>query len=148
MRSRWRSPRARWRIILYYATDGNDDTNGAYRITLGVTVRTENARNVYDADKGYGKVQEDVYLYTVEEGSLADSLGLNAGDKLVSIIVNGEEHAITRQYDISDLILTIRPNSTVQIRYERGGSETTTERNHRSVRHPPLLADGIAGAQK
>lgn len=112
--------------ILYYANDGDESTNGAYRITLGVTVRTENARNVYDADKGYGKVQEDVYLYTVEEGSLADSLGLNAGDKLVSIIVNGEEHAITRQYDISDLILTIRPNSTVQIRYERGGSETTT----------------------
>lgn len=111
--------------ILYYASDGNEETNGAYRITLGITVRTENARNVYDAEKGYGKVQEDVYVNTVEDGSLAQTLGLAEGDKLVAIIVNGVEHAITRQYDISDLILTIRPNSTVQIRYERGGAEET-----------------------
>ena len=127
MRSRWRSPRARWENILYYANDGDESTNGALPHHFwGSPCGRRNARNVYDADKGYGKVQEDVYLYTVEEGSLADSLGLDAGDKLVSIIVNGEEHAIMRQYDISDLILTIRPNSTVQIRYEREGTETTT----------------------
>ena len=105
--------------------DGNDATNGAYKITLGVTVSTQNSKYVYDAESGYGAIEEEVVVQSVESGSIAETLGLAEGDVIKSIIVNGTEHAITRSFNISDLILTLRTNDILQVKYERSGAEET-----------------------
>ncbi len=113
--------------ILYHYGDEDEETNGVYKVTLGVTVAGENARYVLEED-GYGKIEEQISVQSVTEGSLAETLGIAAQDVLTAFIVNGREYALSRTFDIGDLILTLRPEDTLQISYERGGeAEVTAE---------------------
>ena len=111
--------------ILYHYADGDDATNGVYKITLGVTVSGKNAKYVSDGN-GYGKITEDICVESVTENSAAAQLGLAAGDTLVAMIVNGVRHGLDRTFDIGDRILTLRPGDSLQFVYERGGAESTT----------------------
>ncbi len=105
--------------------EAGDDGKCAYKITLGISVDTSNARYVYDSATGYGEICEDVAVTQVEDGSIAQSLGLQAGDVLTAITVNGTEHEILRSFDISDLILTLREGDALQATVVRDGEEIT-----------------------
>lgn len=109
--------------LIYYFEDGNEETQGAYKVMLGVTVLTENSRYVYDDEYGTGDVWEDVTVQSVTAGSIAEQLGLQQGDRLTAITVNGKEHTILRSFDISDCILTMRPNDVLTVQYVRAGAE-------------------------
>ena len=113
--------------ILYHYGDGDDTTNGVYKITLGVTVSAKNSKYALD-ESGYGKITETICVESVESGSIAETLGLAAGDVLTAVVIGGERHALGRTFDIGDLILTLRPNYTLQFAYERNGAESVTER--------------------
>ena len=113
--------------ILHSANDGNDETDGAYRLLLGVTASTRNSKYVYDAASGYGNISEEVILASVNSGSVAETLGLAEGDRIVSVIINGTAHTIDRSFEIENLSLTVRPNDMVQIVYERDGQQATTQ---------------------
>ncbi len=109
--------------LIYYFEDGNEETQGAYKVMLGVTVLSENSRYVYDDEYGTGDVWEDVTVQSVTAGSIAEQLGLQQGDRLTAITVNGKEHPILRSFDISDCILTMRPNDVLTVQYVRAGTE-------------------------
>ena len=113
--------------ILYYANDGDDSTNGAYRITLGLSVTADSSRYVYDSATGYGHIEEVVTVSSVSAGSVARTLGLQEGDRIDAIVVNGTEYDVSRTFHIYDILLTVRAGDSVRIRYERDGSLQMTD---------------------
>ena len=92
-----------------------------------MTASTHNSKYVYDAASGYGNISEEVILASVNSGSVAETLGLAEGDRIVSVIINGTAHTIDRSFEIENLSLTVRPNDMVQIVYERDGQQATTQ---------------------
>lgn len=113
--------------IIYYANDGNDSTNGVYKPVLGVTVDSRNSRYVYDSSTGYGKIVEEVVIDTVNDASIAQSLGLQSTDILAAIIVNGTEYTICQSFDISDILLTVRASDSIAVLYERDSQICTSQ---------------------
>ncbi len=91
--------------------------------TLGVTVNLENARYIYDAAAGYGKIHENVIVKSVSQGSLAERMGVAANDRLTALIIDGTRHEICRSFAISDAMYCLRDGSTLQVEVIR--NETT-----------------------
>ena len=115
--------------ILYYFKDGNSSTEGAYKVTLGVTVVSQNAKYVYDQTAGYGTISEEIVVSEVSSGSIAKEVGLEVNDRLDSVRIvtqTGEERTVTldRNFDISDVILTLRPGDTITFGIERANEKT------------------------
>ncbi|MDE5548142.1 MAG: S1C family serine protease [Clostridia bacterium] len=109
--------------IIYYDRDGDNTTNGAYKITVGVTVQAENIKYVYNAATGRGNIREDVVATEITDGSIAESIGIQVGDKLVAFQIDGTEYDILRNFDVSDLLLKVRAGASINFRYIRGESE-------------------------
>lgn len=112
--------------ILHYANDGDDQTNGVYKITLGVTVSGQNSRYVYDAVKGYGAIREEVLVKEVADNSISQQMGLQAGDILTAMTVDGQTVALNRYFDIGDVLLTMRAGSQFNFTLKRGESTLVT----------------------
>lgn len=107
--------------IYYYATDGDDSTEGVYKVTLGVTVQYDNSRYEYDASTGYGSIRETITVQGVTGGSLADEMGLQSGDVLQSVTIDGKTYSIDRQYDLDDALYRLQPGESCSFTYLRGG---------------------------
>ena len=112
--------------ILFHATDGDDNTNGLLTPTLGIGLESQNARYVYDAAEGYGKIYEDVAVATVSSRSIAAGIGIEEGDLVCAFLINGKAYEIARSYDIGDLHLTLRPGDTLSFTVERDGAQVST----------------------
>ena len=108
--------------ILWYYRAGGTDTVSAYKITIGITVYAQNAKYVYDSASGTGEVVEEILVESVVEDSIAGQIGLCSGDRALSLVINGTEYELSRTFDISDLILTMREGDVIQLRYERAGA--------------------------
>ena len=112
--------------IIYYANDGDDSTSGLNSVTFGVTVTTSDAKYVYDASLGYGKISESVNVQSVTTGSIAEKIGITSGDVIKAVIVNGEQEDVLRSFDLSDIAMTLRSGDKIQFVVERDGAQTTT----------------------
>ncbi len=112
--------------ILFHATDGDDNTNGLLTPTLGIGLESQNARYVYDAAEGYGKIYEDVAVATISSRSIAAGIGIEEGDLVCAFLINGKAYEIARSYDIGDLCLTLRPGDTLSFTVERDGAQVST----------------------
>ncbi len=93
--------------IMYYHEDGDSTTNGAYKIALGVTVVAANSKYVYDAELGFGSVKEDLLIDDLTTTGIAYKIGLEAGDIITSMVINGEKFELDRYFDIGDLLITL-----------------------------------------
>ncbi|MBR5439599.1 MAG: serine protease [Clostridia bacterium] len=105
--------------IMYYG--GN-----AKKITLGIEVLSSNSKYVFDAEKGYGKIVETVTISKVNEGSISSTMGLNVNDVIVSFVVNDVEYNINRNFNIGDILLTIRAGNVISFKVKRGGEVVQT----------------------
>lgn len=112
--------------VMHYNLDGNDSTNGVYKITIGITVTQDNSKYVYDEKSGYGTIYEDVLISSVNEKSIASDLNLQSGDQITAIYINGERKEITRYYDIGDCLLMIFENNSIQFEFKRDGVVKTS----------------------
>ena len=112
---------------IIYCFENGYDSLCAYKITLGITVLTQNSCYVYDAQTGYGEICEEVVINEVSDGSIAETMGLQSEDILSEIIVNGTEYAIARSFNISDLILTLRPGDILQCVVNRNGVSVSSD---------------------
>ncbi len=109
--------------IVYYAQQGESSVK---KITMGVTVDCENTKYVYNANSQYGKIVEDVIVDSVVEGSIAEVLELKAGDRIISIKINGEEYTIDRYFEIGDVLYLVRQGDAISICYERENEQKQT----------------------
>ncbi len=105
--------------IMFYAQRGEKN---AKKITFGITVESRNSKYVYDQAYGQGKIVEEVYIVSTLDGSISKQLGLEAGDKITCIIINGTNYLIDRYFEISDLLLKVKSGDVIAINYERDGA--------------------------
>ena len=98
------------------------ETERVQRALLGITVSTSDSKAVYNSTTGLVTIEENVSVYEVSSGSLADGI-LQAEDVLVSATVNGITTKITRQYHIIDMMLDVRAGDVVTLKILREGSE-------------------------
>ena len=113
--------------VMYYYNDGNDETNGVYKATIGITVSSEKSRYIYNETAGYGEIVENIILSTVESGSIAETIGLQIGDRLVSIKIGDTVYALNRYFDIADGLLSLTVGTQFSFVYERSGEEHITQ---------------------
>jgi serine protease Do len=112
--------------IMHYHSDGKDDTNGVYRLTLGVTVASKNSRYIYDGESGYGRIQEDITVLETAENSISARMGLQKDDIIKAIVINGTRYHLDRYFHIADYLLSLTENTTFYFIYERDGEEKNT----------------------
>lgn len=113
-------------ILHYYANSSSSSMLGAYKITLGVTVESQNPRYVYDELAGKGHIEETLVVSTVNTRSVASSMGLETQDILTELIVNDTSFPLTRSYNIYDALLTVRAGDKVSVKYTRAGEDRTS----------------------
>ena len=94
------------------------------RAMLGITVSASDSKAVYNGETGLLEIQETVSVYEVTDGSIAQGI-LQAGDVLVSVVLDGETIEITRQYHIIDLMLDVRVDDEVTLNILRNGEAQT-----------------------
>lgn len=113
--------------IMHYYNDGNDQTNGLYKITMGVTVTGKNSRYEFDQNLGFGKIKEEVLIQSVVEGSIAEKIGLQANDIMVSFNYDGNKIDVNRYFEIGDYLLYLKEGSVFYVDYIRDGKECKTQ---------------------
>lgn len=109
--------------IYTHFSDGDEETFGVYKTTVGVTVKAKNAKYVYDEASGYGRIVEDVEVIEITKGSIVEKMGLAAGDFIKKMKVGDKEYAISRNADISDVILLLTEGAHFSFTYLRDGEE-------------------------
>lgn len=111
---------------LMYYNAASSSVHNTYITRLGVTVSSNNSRYVYDPATGKGAIYEQTTVIEVTENSLAELAGLSSGDILTYMTLNGKKTEITRQFKITDVLLSTRASDTLVIGYTRGGVEAET----------------------
>jgi serine protease Do len=105
---------------------------GIYRATLGVSTSITNATVTFDKDVYAAVVTEEVYVNSVTSGSKAYSK-ISAGDIITAISIYSssgtlkETLPITRQYNVSDIMLDVRSGDTVSLTLLRNDVEVKVE---------------------
>lgn len=112
-----------------YICDNILDNGVLKRAMLGVEVYTVTAMAKYD-DNGRLQVYEEFAVATASKKPTDSSYGLlSEGDVFISMQINGgEKVTFNRQYQLNDLLLTVRKGDTVVlgIRNSEGVSENVT----------------------
>lgn len=117
-------------ITYYNAADS--EVQYTYITRLGVTVTSKNSRYVYDAATDRGDVFEETTITSsvnspaIVQGSLAELAGLQEGDIITSLTLNGRTTEITRQFKVTDVLLNTRAGDTLVIGYKRGDAEANS----------------------
>lgn len=105
--------------IMYYGEN-------AKKITLGIEVLSSNSKYVYNAETGYGEIVETITISKVLEGSIAQALGLQLDDSILYFVVNGVDYKINRNFNIGDILLTIRSGDVISFKVWRDSASYTT----------------------
>ena len=98
----------------------------AKKITLGVTVTSSNSKYVYDEEKGFGEIIETVTVNKINANSISEKLGLQINDVIKSFKVNDKEYKINRNFNIGDILLTIRSGDVISFKVTRSNEDVTT----------------------
>ncbi len=99
---------------------------GTYRkALLGITIQTESSRSVYDEETGRAFISEKLVIISVDGGTAAYRAGLNIGDTIVSMTLNGKTVQATRQYKMSETLLGVRKGDTLTVVVSRKGEAVT-----------------------
>jgi S1-C subfamily serine protease len=112
---------------LYYYKSGKVNALGIYKPTLGVTMRAQNPKYIYNEATGYGQESEEILVIETAKESVVQLLGLKAGDILTSISVNGKDIPLTRISQLGEVLLTAVENTEIAFSYLRSGEKKTTE---------------------
>ena len=113
--------------ILHYNCMDSTDHN-TYRMRLGVTVFENNCRYVYDSQTNSGSVKADITVSEPDTGSTnpteglpAHTMGLQAGDIIRAVTINGTKHGLNRMLDLTNVLMKVRAGDSVTITVERDG---------------------------
>ncbi|NLL56779.1 MAG: trypsin-like serine protease [Clostridiales bacterium] len=85
---------------------------------LGVTVRTTYS-DVIDDDQTFLNIVNEITVDSFSENSIAESAGLEIGDKLIKVSMGGVEYELNRLFILSDLLFSAKENDIIVITVER-----------------------------
>ncbi len=100
------------------------DCETVMRGILGVTVQTSALSTQYDTESGALVKIEEVSVYEVSRGGLAESI-LKPGDVIKTIKVGDTTKTVTRRHHLIDAMLDVREGDAVKITLVRNGEEIT-----------------------
>ena len=111
-------------IIDQYETSTNKSSNSSSYINvsklyLGIAISAENTKTSYDYQTDEITISENAVIVNVSENSLAQKKGMLEGDIITSIVINDSEYEISRYYQVSELLLTVRVGDSVLINVAR-----------------------------
>ncbi len=106
--------------IIYY-DNLNSENDSVYRLILGVNVAISDADAVYDTETGKVHKRETVAVSSVVGGSIADGK-LQKNDVISAVTVDGVRYDVVRTFNVIDIMLTVRKNSTVVFSIVRDGT--------------------------
>lgn len=113
--------------VIHYYNLSNGLIKTPSKTVIGVKLEQKNSRFIYNELTGGGYIREDVVITEITKNSLASLMGLKAGDVITSVTVKGVKTGITRQFQISDLLLNAREGDSIKIGYTRGSSAAETQ---------------------
>ncbi len=102
-----------------------NDSKGALRAMLGVTVQITDSKSVFHEDTQRAYITETVAIKDVNFGSAAYGK-LKAGDVIYSLRINdGTEKVVTRMHMLGNTLFNVRKGDTVKITLSRDGKTET-----------------------
>lgn len=115
-------------VVRRILSDCNGLTITSFKIVrLGITSKADTSMPYYDAQAGYVKVLQTSSVTLVESGSLAESAGLLAGDKLVSATLKGKTYQLSHVYDLEELLISATPGDVLTLKVSRIVKEQESE---------------------
>ena len=110
--------------VKYLIENIKDNDGVVKRAMLGIMC-AKTASNASLSDSGKLVITEEITVASVSSGVAADGK-LKVGDVFQSITINGKTTAITRDYLLNDLLLTVRKGDTITFKVfrEQSGKET------------------------
>ena len=105
--------------IIHYCLDGDSIT--PWKPTFGVTVQIVDSVASVNPD-GLIDIVETIGVVEVSASTPADGVFL-AGDRLISVTMDGETFAITKMHHLTDFALELRPGMSVTFKVRRAGVE-------------------------
>lgn len=98
----------------------NSDNLKFSKYTIGIYVSEQNSYAYYDSTSGTTSIIAEVYVKSVEEGSLAEG-NLKENDIIKSVTIDGVTYSITRLYHLVDLGLLYDEGDVVTMQVLRDG---------------------------
>ena len=98
--------------ILYYA---DSDLNQTKKIVFGINIKPKNYKYCYNSQTEYGELTSVLTVSNVETNSIADKLGIEVGDVITALNINGVSHKINMNFNLSDLAYTVRAGDRVYL---------------------------------
>jgi serine protease Do len=105
---------------MLYFCNGTSKTSPK-KIIIGITYEIEEVSVNYNEESGAITITDKLSVTSVAGGSYAYSMGIETGDFITKITVDGTEYGITRLYQLRDIILNVRPDSNVKFTVLRDG---------------------------
>lgn len=111
--------------IYYYCANNTLETY-SYKLTLGITSNIASSKYVFDEQTGTGKIVEEIIAASVSYSAPAYEMGLRSGDRLLACTINGTRHSLARDFELRELLLTVREGDSITIDYKRNGENHTS----------------------
>jgi len=105
-------------LIYYYETSGQPSQ--IKKLDLEIQYTAENSHSVYDPSTNRTTILDDLKVTSVTLFGVGHLVGLQAGDIIKSITINGTKHNITRAYQLDDWLLTVRSGDELILTINRG----------------------------
>ena len=112
-------------IIHYY-----EETNSVVKVKkfyLGVTTQAKNSYAEYNSETNKTILHDETHITQLDVGGVGDTIGLKVGDVITAVVINGVTHNLTRSFQMSDLMLTVRTGDSVAFYGNRTIGEETTK---------------------
>ena len=99
----------------------------AKKATIGITLKAENSRAVYDENADTIKIVQDIYIDEITSGSIASNSDLRVGDKVVSATVKGQKYEIYRLFHLIDIVWLLDDGDVMYLEIEGKSSPVMVE---------------------
>lgn len=94
------------------------------KVDLGIELVIKSSSAVYDAENLTVKIVEEICVSDISTNSVCHG-SLVVGDKLVSVLIDGQLYVIDREFRLDDLSWKIKPNTVMVFNVERSNANAT-----------------------
>jgi len=106
--------------LIYYYERTNTQAQ-IKTLVLGITTEAQNMHAEYNPETNRTNLKEDIVIVKMELG-VGSQIGLHLADRILSFTLNGTTHILEKQYQIRDLLLTVRPGDKFYFTVDRDGT--------------------------
>ena len=102
---------------------------GVTKAIVGITVEVTDTIAQYNQTTKKVEIIQELTIKEITQNSVASQAGLQVNDKLIRCKHNGKTVTLTRLFMFGEELITVQPNTTVELVIERNGIEKTIELN-------------------